>query len=54
MLAAFQGHLDIVKLLIEKGADPNIETIGQTAYDVAISKGHFKVARYLQKLTQNK
>ena len=54
MLAAREGHLDIVRHLIEKGADPNIETIGQTAYDVAISKGHFKVARYLQKLTQNK
>ncbi|PYH87497.1 hypothetical protein BO71DRAFT_282062, partial [Aspergillus ellipticus CBS 707.79] len=41
LIAAVEsGHLDLVKLLVEKGADPNIKGPMGTPLDVAHSKGH--------------
>src|SRR5262249_20422218 len=49
--AAAAGHIEIVKLLLERGADPNlpeegIAPRGQALY-AAVSNGHFDIARLL-------
>jgi ankyrin repeat protein len=49
--AAARGHLEIVKLLLERGADPNlpeegIAPRGQALYSAA-ANGHFEVAKLL-------
>lgn len=47
-LAAYNGHLDTVVLLITTGAE--LETrdrFGQTAFDRASGKGHERIARLL-------
>ncbi len=50
-LAAFQGKLEIVKLLIDNGADVNgTNADGSTAADQANAGGHTAVADYLKTL----
>ena len=47
--AAGKGHADIVKLLVEAGADLNVRADrAKTPLDIARDKGHVEVIRYLQ------
>lgn len=47
-LAAEHGHLEIVRILVEAGADPNAgDFSGRTPLDSATENGHQEVARYL-------
>ncbi len=49
--AAARGHLEIVKLLLARGADPNLREEGMAphgaALHAAVSAGHFEVAKLL-------
>ena len=48
MLAAQDGHTEIVKLLLEKGADVNVKTTtGITALWMASQNGHTEVVKLL-------
>ncbi len=48
--AAFRGHLDTVRLLLESGADPSLKSkAGHTALHYALEQGHDDVAALLQK-----
>ena len=48
MLAAFKGHLAVVRVLVEAGADKNAaKQNGATALMIAAFKGHLDVARVL-------
>jgi len=48
--ASFNGHRDIVRLLLEHGADQNIrDTSGKTALMWAEEQGHRRVARTLER-----
>jgi len=50
MMAAAEGQLEVLKLLIDKGADITmVDVDGESAYDFAVSKGHQEVADYLKK-----
>ncbi len=50
LFAAYRGHLDIVRLLVERGADLNAANgSGQTALMIAASLGHTAVVDYLLK-----
>ena len=60
--ASYDGELEVVKFLTEKGADPKLkDNNGKTAYDHAkegigfswSEKGCTNVMNYLQKLPQN-
>ena len=44
-----QGHLEIVKLLLEKGAevDPKVENSGMKPLASACGAGHFEIAKLL-------
>lgn len=48
-LAAREGHLKMVKFLVESGADVNAVRLknGRTALHAAVDKGHAKIAQYL-------
>ena len=48
-LAARQGHLEISRLLLQKGADPNRrqDTTGRTPLHVSVERRHQEVARLL-------
>ncbi|XP_076809799.1 uncharacterized protein LOC143452640 isoform X1 [Clavelina lepadiformis] len=47
-VAAYEGHLDIVKLLIQKGAEVNHRCkLGESALFLAARKGHLKVTQCL-------
>ena len=49
MFAAYNGRADIVKLLLERGANPaHADEKGRTALDFAESKGHAEVIRLLK------
>ncbi len=51
-IAASTGILELVVHLVEKGADIwVINALGQSPMDVAYSRGHRNVVRYLQKKT---
>jgi ankyrin repeat protein len=53
--ATREGHLDVVKRLVEKGADPHIvDSRGQLPVDAAKSRGHMDVVTYLQSLPDPK
>lgn len=45
--AAFKGHLDILKLLINKGANINQKSFAANPLFAAIYKGHVEIAKYL-------
>jgi ankyrin repeat protein len=49
--AAIRGHMDIVKLLIESGADPNLPEEGIAprghALHAAVCNGHIEIVKYL-------
>ena len=48
MWAARNGHTQVVRMLIEKGADPNIQDIiGWTALMKAAHKGNVEIAQIL-------
>jgi len=52
MLAILNGNRDIAKLLIEKGANPNITNgAGETAYSLAIKKGQSEIIELLKKVS---
>ena len=47
--ASSKGHLEVIKYLIKKGADPKIKSSdGKTAYDYAIDENHSDVSNYLR------
>ena len=47
-IATHNGHIDVVRLLIEKGADKHRAThSGVTPLAVASAKGHLEMARLL-------
>ena len=49
MLAAELDCLEIVELLIEKNVDALAQTVqGETAYDLAVKRGHTKIAAVLR------
>ena len=51
MHAAAEGNLDIVKILLEYGADPDLKDVdGDTAESFAGQKGHTTVVDYLKSL----
>lgn len=48
MLAAYAGHTELTKGLLEKGADPNrINDLGQSIVAGAVFKGHNEIVRAL-------
>ncbi len=53
MMAAAEGQLEVVKLLVEKGADlAMVDVDGESSFDFAQSKGHQEVAAYIQSQTK--
>jgi ankyrin repeat protein len=49
MAACQEGHLDIVKLLIEKGADVKAkDNSGSTALMIASKNGHTQIVEFLK------
>jgi hypothetical protein len=50
-LAAFKGNVEIVKLLIARGANPYaMGCLGQTAQEIAVTEGHEDVIEFLEKV----
>lgn len=48
MIAAFKGHLEVVKCLLEKGADPNQKAhCGATALHFSAECGHVSIIKEL-------
>ena len=51
MMAAAEGQLKVVQLLVANGADLTmVDVDGESALDFAKSKGHQEVAAYIQTL----
>eukprot|EP01016_Furgasonia_blochmanni_P022270 TRINITY_DN242_c0_g1_i4.p1 TRINITY_DN242_c0_g1~~TRINITY_DN242_c0_g1_i4.p1 ORF type:complete len:501 (+),score=156.77 TRINITY_DN242_c0_g1_i4:65-1567(+) len=50
--AAECGNIDVVKFLLEKGADPNVETQSKTALDLAFEHDRWDVVTLLRPLTK--
>jgi ankyrin repeat protein len=49
MTAAAEGQLEVVQLLLDRGADPSLEDAdGDTALSFAREKGHLEVADLLK------
>ncbi len=46
-IAAFNGYMDIVKLLYENGADLDVSSFERNPLFAAIYNGHFEVVKYL-------
>jgi ankyrin repeat protein len=52
MFAAAEGHIDVVRILLEYNADPSLEDIdGDTAETFARQNGHSEVADLLKSET---
>ncbi|TRZ49354.1 ankyrin repeat domain-containing protein [bacterium] len=47
LLAAITGHLDVVRLLLDSGADLHFKTQGVSALSAAAAEGHLEVVRLL-------
>jgi ankyrin repeat protein len=47
MQAASQGHVEILKLLLKSGADPNVWCCDSSAVQAAAASGHSEVVRLL-------
>ena len=48
-MAAAKGHSDVVKLLLEAGANQDVaDTKGKNALDLAVDAGHHEVVNLLQ------
>lgn len=48
MLAAYAGHTDLAKQLLEHGGDPNrLNDLGQSVIAGAVFKGHDEIVRAL-------
>ena len=48
-LAAEGGYLELVELLLDQGADPNVETLeGWCPLCLAAAQGHFHIVKYFQ------
>ncbi|MEQ8791157.1 MAG: ankyrin repeat domain-containing protein [Pirellulaceae bacterium] len=49
MIAAYYGHVDVIRWLLEKGAQKDIVgPTGERAVDIAQAQGHNKAARLLR------
>lgn len=47
--AAYNGHLKVVELLLENGADCTFkDSTGETAFSIAVERGHKNVESFLQ------
>jgi len=50
IISAANDHLDMVKLLLECGADVHAEDArGETPYQILLRRGHREIADYLQR-----
>ena len=54
MSAAYAGHKDVVSLLLEKGANPNLKAHGKTAMDFAREKHFEEIVNMLIKVSIKK
>jgi len=53
MVAAQYGYEDIAAILLERGAKPNMASNdGETAFDIAVRKGHLGIARLINPQAQ--
>jgi len=49
-VSAANGHFEIVKYLVEKGADMNMRDYnGRSALDIARRNGHQKIVEFMEK-----
>jgi ankyrin repeat protein len=48
LITVMMGRLDLVKQLVEKGANPNLETNGDTPYTMALCCGLTEIESYLR------
>jgi ankyrin repeat protein len=46
-VAAYQGEREMAELLLQLGADPTVTAEGKSAYQVAIDRGHGKIAKLI-------
>lgn len=54
-MAAHEGHLEIAKLLLERGANPSLTTNdSKTALDIAVGKGHAEIAKLIKAKIQRR
>jgi hypothetical protein len=53
-LAAGAGHLKVVELLVQEGADPAVELAGRTPADAAHDQGRDEVERFLVDLLEER
>ena len=55
MGAALNGHLDIIKILLDAGADPEVEASGKTPIDLSTTLGFEEITRLLlRKIVENR
>jgi uncharacterized protein len=48
--AAESGHLEVVRLLLENGANPNLrDEFDKTPLELAEENGHFEVAEFVRR-----
>ncbi len=51
LMNAAEGQMEVVKLLLQNGADTNLkDIIGDTAESFALNKNHLEVSNFLKKL----